>query len=309
MNGIVGIYAKCRNAASKNQFNVSDPYARMILREETYAAITEQERWNYEQFGVGNGMAQSYNHSILPLANTQDKITQVRWGIKDFEKRFGHKPAGMWLPETAVDTATLCVLSDNDIKFTILAPWQVIPENGAEGPYLINLPDGRDPFVVFTYDQELSTRVSFHPSSTVNGDLFLEIIGNRANNEDGLLLIASDGELYGHHQPFRDLFLSYVLNGAAEKRGVQWTYPGKWLKEHRVTRKATLVENTSWSCMHGVDRWRRVCGCTPKAIWKNPFRAALNQIGEWLDALSCLCPIFPEPWIAHDNSISEQELT
>lgn len=285
----------------KISFNVGPTLMRWMdsFAGETYTQIIAQEQWNYANYGVGNGMAQSYNHSILPLANAQDKITQVRWGIKDFELRFGHQPAGMWLPETAVDTATLCALADQGIKFTILAPWQVISEDGGNGPFLIDLPDGRDPFVVFTYNQELSTRVSFHPSSTVNGDLFLEsILNDHANDDDGLLLVASDGELYGHHQPFRDLFLSYVLNGAADKRGVQWTYPGKWLKEHNVTQKGRLVENTSWSCMHGVDRWERVCGCTPKAYWKNPFRAALNQIGEWLDAafIDVAAPLFPELW-------------
>jgi len=285
----------------KISFNVGPTLMRWMddFALDTCAEIIAQERWNYEQNGIGNGLAQSYNHSILPLATKQDKITQVRWGIKDFELHFGHKPAGMWLPETAVDTATLCALADNGIQFTILAPWQVKPEGGAAGPYLIDLPDGRSPLVVFTYDQELSTRVSFHASSTENGDLFLDsILSSRAENPDGLILVASDGELYGHHQPFRDLFLSYVLNGAAEKRGVQWTYPGKWLKEHAVHSRASLVENTSWSCLHGVDRWEKVCGCTPHAYWKAPFREALNQIGEWLDAafLDVIASMFPEPW-------------
>lgn len=202
--------------------------------EETRDRIIAQERWNYDNFGVGNGMAQSYNHCILPLANLQDKITQVRWGIKDFELHFGHAPVGMWLPETAADTATLCVLSDNGIQFTILAPWQVKPEDGAQGPYLVELPGGREPFVVFSYDQELSTRVSFHPSSTENGDLFLEsILSSRQENPEGLILVASDGELYGHHQPFRDLFLSYVLNGAAEKEACSGPTRANGLKSIR----------------------------------------------------------------------------
>jgi len=114
-------------------------------------------------------MAQGYNHYDLPLATLQDKITQVRWGITDFEYRFGHKPLGLWLPETAVDLETLCVLADCGLQFTILAPWQVIPEDGHQGPYLIELPGNRSPFVVFTYDQEMSTRVSFDPASTMNG--------------------------------------------------------------------------------------------------------------------------------------------
>ena len=289
------------NSFEKISFNVGPTLMRWMddFALDTCEEIIAQERQNYDLNGVGNALAQSYNHSILPLANEQDKITQVRWGIKDFELHFGHKPAGMWLPETAVDTATLCVLADNGIQFTILAPWQVKAEDGAAGPYRIDLPDGREPFVVFTYDQELSTRVSFIPPATVNGDLFLDsILNNRVENPDELILVASDGELYGHHQPFRDMFLSYVLNGAAKKRGVQWTYPGKWLRDHSVSSRASLVENTSWSCLHGVDRWAKVCGCTPQAYWKAPFRDALNQIGEWLDTafLDVIAPMFPEPW-------------
>jgi hypothetical protein len=261
--------------------------------------IIEQEQENYHRFGVGNGMAQGYNHLIMPLATLEDKITQVRWGIEDFYYRFGHKPDGLWLPETAVDLETLCVLSDFGIKFTILAPWQVIPEEASRGPFLIDLSNGREPFIVFTYDQELSTQVSFNPSATVNGDLFLDnLLHTRPDNPNELVLIASDGELYGHHQPFRDYFLSYLMDGAGARRNIEWTYPAKWLQEHEVTTKARLVENSSWSCMHGVDRWKQACGCTPNATWKAALRDALDHTAEILDTLyiQTLSPIFPEPW-------------
>ncbi|MFZ3070341.1 MAG: DUF3536 domain-containing protein [Anaerolineaceae bacterium] len=261
--------------------------------------IIQQERSNYEENGVGNGMAQGYHHVILPLAKDRDKITQVRWGIKDFELHFGHKPEGLWLPETAVDLDTLAVLSDCGIRFTILAPWQVQPEPGQDGPYLIKLPGDRPPFVVFCYDQELSTRVSFHPSSTNNGDVFLDsILQKRPMDSDHLTLIASDGELYGHHQHFRDYFLSYILNGGGEAHGVDWTYPGKWLSTHTPKYFAQLKENTSWSCMHGVSRWKEACGCTPGATWKKPLRLALDQIAEWVDTeyQDVLAPMFDDPW-------------
>ena len=101
---------------------------------ETEASIVEQNRANLEAYGVGNAMAQAYNHTILPLASHHDKITQVRWGIADFELRFGQKPQGMWLPETGVDDETLAVLADCGIEFTILAPWQ------ADTPNLDSIP-------------------------------------------------------------------------------------------------------------------------------------------------------------------------
>ena len=261
--------------------------------------IIQQERRNYDKFGVGNGMAQGYNHIILPLAKRHDKITQIRWGIKDFEYRFGHKPVGMWLPECAVDLETLEVLSDCAIQFAILAPWQVRASSGQNGPYLIELPGERPPFTVFCYDQELSTRVSFQPESTTNGDIFLEsLINSRASQKDDLILIASDGELYGHHQPFRDRFLSYVLDGGGTKHNIEWTYPARWLLTHEVKNQAELVENTSWSCMHGTERWKQACGCTPGADWKKPLRLALDQIAEWVDAkyLDVLSPMFDDPW-------------
>jgi len=292
--------AKARNF-EKLSFNVGPTLFNWLadFDPEVSDMIIEQEQENYHRFGVGNGMAQGYNHLIMPLATLEDKITQVRWGIEDFYYRFGHKPDGLWLPETAVDLETLCVLSDFGIKFTILAPWQVIPEEASRGPFLIDLSNGREPFIVFTYDQELSTQVSFNPSATVNGDLFLDnLLHTRPDNPNELVLIASDGELYGHHQPFRDYFLSYLMDGAGARRNIEWTYPAKWLQEHEVTTKARLVENSSWSCMHGVDRWKQACGCTPNATWKAALRDALDHTAEILDTLyiQTLSPIFPEPW-------------
>jgi len=292
--------AKARNF-EKLSFNVGPTLFNWLadFDPEVSDMIIEQEQENYHRFGVGNGMAQGYNHLIMPLATLEDKITQVRWGIEDFYYRFGHKPDGLWLPETAVDLETLCVLSDFGIKFTILAPWQVIPEETSRGPFLIDLPNGREPFIVFTYDQDLSTQVSFNPSATVNGDLFLDnLLHTRPDNPNELVLIASDGELYGHHQPFRDHFLSYLMDGAGARRNIEWTYPAKWLQEHKVTTKARLVENSSWSCMHGVDRWKQACGCTPNATWKAALRDALDHTAEMLDTLyiQTLSPIFPEPW-------------
>jgi alpha-amylase/alpha-mannosidase (GH57 family) len=90
-----------------------------------YEAIREGDKMSQEKFsGHGSALAQGYNHMILPLAIRRDKVTQVKWGIRDFEHRFGRRPEGMWLPETAVDTETLEVLAENGIKFTILAPRQ-----------------------------------------------------------------------------------------------------------------------------------------------------------------------------------------
>ena len=90
-----------------------------------YAAILCADRESRQRFsGHGSAMAQAYNHMILPLANRRDKRTQVLWGVRDFEHRFGRPPEGMWLPETAVDGETLETLAESGIRFTILSPHQ-----------------------------------------------------------------------------------------------------------------------------------------------------------------------------------------
>jgi len=272
----------------KISFNIGPTLFRWIEKysPDTHKLIVEQENKNFINYGVSNGMGQAYNHVILPLANYQDKITQILWGIEDFKYRFGHAPTGMWCPETAINTETLCVLSDLGIKFTILAPWQINHEENESNTFVkLKLPDNRDDFHVFIYDQDLSTAVSFNPRFTVNGDEFLYNFqsDSRKQNANGIKLIASDGELYGHHQPFRNLFLSYILNEGAIKHKIDWTFPALWMKENEAGRIVELNEYSSWSCHHGVKRWETICPCTPNAIWKDPLRKALNKLASEID--------------------------
>lgn len=261
---------------------------------ETLGLIIEQERRNCEKYGVGNGMAQSYNHTILPLAKLHDKITQVRWGIANFIHHFGHAPQGLWLPETAADNETLQVLADCGIEFTILAPWQAeqplnkAPFDPAQ-PYLVPLDGGRQ-ITVFFYNQDLSTRVSFDPGATVNADRFVTealLPKYRAHKgtviEPQLVLVASDGELYGHHQPFRDKFLAYLMDGALGQTTIDITYPALWMRRQPATHEITIRQPSSWSCHHGVTRWAGDCGCTANNSWKSPLRQALNTLADAID--------------------------
>lgn len=270
----------------------------------TYARIIEQDRQNYQHHGVGNALAQAYNHTILPLATRADKVTQVRWGIADFENRFGHRPAGLWLPETASDTETLSVLAEHNIEFTILAPWQAAASIDPREPYLVHLPEGRS-ITVFFYDQDLSTRISFDPASTTNADAFVvnhlihKFRPEARNDAPQFVMAASDGELYGHHQPFRDKFLSHLLNGALTGREIQFTYPGLWLRQHPARAAVEILDNTSWSCHHGVARWMGECGCTLNSAWKGPLRQGLNQLAAQMDAvyLEAVKPFgLNDPW-------------
>jgi alpha-amylase/alpha-mannosidase (GH57 family) len=274
----------------------------------TLARIAKDETNYYANFGVGNGMAQPFHHTILPLASRLDKVTQVRWGIESYKQTFGHAPEGMWLPETAVDLETLQVLAENGIRYTILAPWQA-KRDGLDitHPYRVDLGNHKD-IAVFFYHQGLSTCISFDPCSTQNADDFVQqqVSGCfSAEEKDQFLLIASDGELYGHHQPFRDKFLGYLLDGALHSAEMDFTTPGQWLRDHPAVEKIGIRENTSWSCAHGVERWRGECGCTPNGHWKKLMREFLNKVAERVDEtyLAQTSPMLQDPWEARHSYI------
>jgi alpha-amylase/alpha-mannosidase (GH57 family) len=253
--------------------------------------IVAQDRINLQQHGVGNAIAQAYNHTILPLSTYEDKVTQVEWGIADFENRFGRKPLGMWLPETAADLETLNILAEHGIEFTIMAPWQAESSQlDVTEPYRVALSAGKS-ISVFFYHQELSSGISFNPSLTSNADEFVQnfliptfLREKERCGDPQMLLIASDGELYGHHQHFRDRFLAHLVNGASSNAGLEKSYPALWLKQYPPQHWMSIREGTSWSCHHGVERWRGNCGCTPgDGRWKGYLRQAFNRLAHQLD--------------------------
>jgi hypothetical protein len=265
-----------------------------------------------------NGMAQAFHHAILPLSSTPDRETEIIWGLRDFEHRFGRASAGMWLPETAVDLATLRLLDGQGVRHTILAPWQVTGHHGeTRRPYRVELGHGRS-FVVAIYDAELSSAISFEPGATGNADQFLRgRVAPRSaeplpDGDSPFLLIATDGELYGHHQVFRELFLQRLVqprDGGSELpvavvplvQVLQET-PGK------PFRTARLVERTSWSCHHGVLRWTGECPCTDGGKWKGPLRSALDRLAAGIDALTerlaADLPGAPDPWAARNEYVA-----
>ena len=280
---------------------------------ETARQIVEQDQVNVRRFGVGNAMAQAYNHTILPLASPHDQAIQVYWGIADFRHRYGRMPQGMWLPETAVDMPTLETLACHGIQFTILAPWQADLENlDVTEPYTVVLPEQRK-MAVFFYHSELSAKVSFDPSATVNADKFAEyILQSHFNPEKTrtgdpqLLLLASDGELYGHHQRQRDHFLRRLVDGASSSLGIEPTFPALWLKDHPPRYSVKIREGTSWSCHHGVGRWTGACACTPgDGSWKAQLRYAFERLASALDHiyLEATNRLFSNPWELHTRYI------
>ncbi len=272
----------------KISFNIGPTLMNWLEKQhpEALSIIISQERENYEKYGVGNALAQPYHHTILPLAKKEDKITQIRWGIEDYKFRFGHPPAGIWLPETAVDMQTMEILVDLGIQFTILAPWQADAEDlDITQPYWVRISDQKK-IAVFFYHRDLSTQISFNPLITTNADIFAHnfvipnLLLNDTSKKPKYLLVASDGELYGHHQPFRDKFLAQLMNGSLKNKNINQLYPGLWLKENPPTAFIKIRENTSWSCHHGINRWSTGCDCTPQSSWKNELRKFIEKVGE-----------------------------
>jgi hypothetical protein len=315
------IHAECYRANAelgnfeRISFNVGPTLFDWMARHdlETSRKIVEQDRANVRQLGVGNAMAQAYNHAIMPLATSADKRTQVAWGIADFAHRFGRKPRGMWLPETAVDLETLTIMAEHGIAFTLLAPWQADAESvDPTEPYRVDLPGGRS-IAVFFYHQGLSGRVSFDPALTSNADAFAfhdlpwQYHPEKLyRDEPHLLLVATDGELYGHHQPFRDLFLAHLLKSAGPQSGITPTFPALWLRTHPPRRTVRIRERTSWSCHHGVTRWAADCDCTPTgSTWKAELRGALDWLATAIDQcyVEALRPFGVDPWILRDRYI------
>lgn len=246
--------------------------------------------------GTANAMAQAFHHSILPLASVADRRTEIAWGLRDFEVRFGRPSDGLWLPETAVDLPTLRLLVDAGVRWTILAPWQAQEAHlDTRRPYRVEVGGGRSIVVLF-YDAGLSSAVSFEPAATSDADHFArERVAPRLGTAlpDGrppLAVIATDGELYGHHLQFRDLFLQRLVSPAADvaDRGFDVVSLASVLAQepdvHFPT--ATIRERTSWSCHHGVLRWYGECPDAPDPRWKQPLRTAFERLAGSIDAVT-----------------------
>ncbi|MGH9389540.1 MAG: DUF3536 domain-containing protein, partial [Vicinamibacteria bacterium] len=244
---------------------------------EVYRAVLDADRESQERFqGHGSALAQAYNHVILPLASREDKEIQVVWGIRDFEVRFGRKPEGMWLPETAVDIETLEALAARDIRFTILAPSQaarvraageVAWEDVSGGrvdptvPYVQRLPSGRS-IVLFFYDGPASRAVAFERLLNRGENLARKLASiARQDGRPRLGHIATDGETYGHHHPHGDMALAFALRAIESQALATLTNYGAFLDKAVPEHEVEILERTSWSCAHGVERWRSHCGC------------------------------------------------
>jgi len=293
-----------------------------------YRSILDADRLSAEKFSShGSAIAQAYNHVILPLANRRDKVTQVRWGQSDFQHRFGHAPEGMWLPETAVDTETLEVLAEHGVKFTILAPrqaartrrfgsrsWKDVSGDKIDPSraYLARLPSRRT-IALFFYDGPISQAVAFErlldDGQRFSDRLLSGFLESRTWPQ--LCNIATDGESYGHHHAFGEMALAYALERIESEKLAQLTNYGQFLERHPPDHFVEIAQNSSWSCVHGVERWRANCGCNSggHAGWNQEWRAPLRGALDWLrDTLAPLYEnkasvLLKDPWKARDGYI------
>ena len=293
-----------------------------------YQSICEGDRESAQHHsGHGSAIAQAYNHMIMPLANQRDKITQVKWGIRDFEHRFGRKPEGIWLPETAVDLETLQIMATAGIKFTILAPRQASRVRRIGGrswrdvsgdridptrAYQLRLPS-RQKIAGFFYDGPISRAVAFEGLLN-NGEAFAQrLLSGFSDQRDWpqLMHIATDGESYGHHHKYGEMALSYALDHIERNQLATLTNYGDFLEKNPPTHQVEIFENSSWSCVHGVERWKSNCGCNSgghpswNQEWRGPLRAALDWLRDTLIPKyeEKARPLFKDPWAARDAYI------
>jgi len=294
---------------------------------ETYRAILEADRLSRERYGGhGNALAQVHSHLIMPLANRRDKETQIAWGVRDFRYRFNRAPEGMWLAETAVDTETLELLAEHGIQFTLLAPrqgkairrigekdWRQLPPDSIDSrrPYLYQLPSGRK-IHLFFYHGGIAQGVAFNGLLN-NGKLFAQRFLDAFDDNDEVQIahIATDGESYGHHHHRGEMALADCLEHLEKHELAQITNYGAYLEAHPPEFEVQIHENSSWSCVHGVERWRSNCGCNTGGRpgwtqeWRRPLRDTLNWLRDELIPVyeKEVAPLLKDAWEARNDYI------
>jgi len=299
----------------------------------TYSKIIAADAESLARFnGHGNAIAQAYNHAILPLCNERDRLTQIRWGVADFRYRFGREPEAIWLPETACNDDVLDSLIDHELRYVILAPqqaarirdgqqasasWQETSKNSIDTniPYFRCHRNGSGKsLAVFFYDQDIAHAIAFEHALSSSAELAARI-GARPGST-AMVSVATDGEIYGHHHKFGDQALAHLLETEAPARGFRVTNYGEYLDQHPPGVEVEINngpagEGSSWSCIHGVNRWTSDCGCHTgggeswNQAWRKPLRAALDFLRD--EAATAFATtrgeLFIDPWAARDESI------
>jgi alpha-amylase/alpha-mannosidase (GH57 family) len=294
---------------------------------DTHRAIVAGDKESSERYaGHGSAMAQAYSHMIMPLANSRDKLTQIVWGIQDFQHHFGRAPEGMWLPETAVDLESLDLMAQMGIRFTILSPNQAArvrrissrPWHEVDGgridptmAYRVRLRSHRS-IAVFFYDGPIAHGVAFE-GLLDDGERFARRLADTFSDKRSwpeIVHIATDGETYGHHHHRGEMALTYALDYIEAKELAELTNYGSYLELHPPTHEVEIFENTSWSCAHGIERWRSDCGCNSgragwNQCWRKPLREAMDQLRDTLAAHyeESAGKLLTDPWAARNDYV------
>ncbi|MGD9937606.1 MAG: DUF3536 domain-containing protein [Methanoregulaceae archaeon] len=315
------------NLYSRISFNIGPTLFSWLERHapDVCAAVLEADAACLARCGHGAAIAQGYHHAILPLADRRDCETEVAWGVRDFEVRFGRPPEGFWLPEMGVDVSTLETLAAHDIRFTVLAPqqaarvrvpggdWRVVDPLSLDlnRPYACPLPSGRS-IAVFFSNAGVAHDLAFGDLLS-NGDRFADrlLASFTPVDRDQLVSVALDGETFGHHQTFGEMGLARALRDLDARADLRVTVFGEFLDQHPPALEVDIREPTSWSCAHGVERWRADCGCASglhpgwSQAWRSPLRAALEALRDTLrpafEAEGAL--LFHDPWAARSSSV------
>lgn len=316
------------NNYARISFNVGPTLLSWLERErpKAYERILEADRQSVQRSGHGNALAQGYSHSILPLCSPRDRRTQIRWGIADFRHRFQRDPEGFWLPELAVDLDTLRDLANEGIRFVILSPYQARRLRAPDGdwfdvqagrfdptrPYRISL-GGNLSLAAFFYDGPIARALAFDGAlkspDALLSTLRLGFDGRRGHDE--VLTIAIDGETFGHHKKGADEVLAQTLHNIDNSDELELVNLGQALDSLPLDWEADIIEGSSWSCVHGLERWRSDCGCQTSGQpgwhqkWRAPLREALDQLRGHLDELfeREARALFEDPWTARDRAI------
>ena len=280
LSQIINLYAWCSFDAGATLCEWLEQAAPQTLQ-----AMIDGDRASVQRLGFGNAIAAPYHHIILPLATRRDKVTEVRWGLADFRRRFGRDAQGMWLPECAVDEETLDVLAQEGVKFTILAPYQIRGATGDGMPVNWRCTSNRT-LAILPYDGNLAGEVAFGGLLQNPAALAGRLVGT-PNPIDAprCTTLATDGETFGHHHRNGDVTLATALHAISANDAGRITNAAALIAAFPPSREVSLVSPSSWSCAHGVERWRSDCGCkldssaNTSQRWRRPLREAVDWLG------------------------------
>jgi len=274
---------------------------------DTYSLIIEADRKSVKRLGHGNAMAQSFNHTILALCTEAEARAQIAWGLKDFSLRFGREAEGMWLPETGINAKVIDLLSEYGLKFVILSPWQcksvedengkMVVLNGKSAPYgksFILTGEKGATISAFFYHPSLAEGISFGHLLRDADNLYARLLTIKRDEMQQLIHTATDGEIYGHHEPYGDMALAALINKVQQRSDFRLTNYASFLEKNPSKLHAQLHDGeeskgTSWSCVHGVSRWYKDCGCHTggddswNQKWRTPLRLAFDNLGKKID--------------------------